>query len=84
MIVHVNPREFNLYHKHSVQRTVYHELYVHGNRQRCFTPISLQYPEAAYVAVCKQSLGEGCERFAFQCYEVASEKAKYAGGRASG
>jgi hypothetical protein len=72
-IKYVDPATFQIFPLKQVRRTVYKEWLVDRKRHSTFESMSPQHPDAAFVAVCRKSFGEGGERFAFRFYEVASD-----------
>jgi hypothetical protein len=73
-INYVDDEEFSIFPIEHVERTEYNEWFVDRKRHSAFAVMTPQHLDAAFVAVCKKSFGEGCERFAFRFYEVASDR----------
>jgi hypothetical protein len=69
----VDPMNFRIVPLERVKRAEYKEWYVDRARHSEFEVMPLQHPDAAFVAVCHKSFGEGGERFAFHFYEIAAD-----------
>jgi hypothetical protein len=69
----VSSADFYIYPLARVKRSVYKEWIVGNKRMTHFEYISLQHPDAKYVAIHQEAFGEGAERLAFRFYEVAAD-----------
>jgi hypothetical protein len=73
-LTEVSEADFWVYPQHKIQRLVYREWYEGQRRQRTYDKVSLQSPEAKFVAFGHGPFGEGAERFAYRFYELAADR----------
>lgn len=69
----MSKKDFRIYGQDAVKRTVYNEWFEGRDKKKEWRPISLEHPDARYVAFCKEPFGEGAERFAFRFFELAAD-----------
>lgn len=72
-IEHVTENEFHIYSKEDVLRMVYREWREEKMRYFQFEDATLQYPEAACVAISKEVFRKGAERVIYRFYELKED-----------
>jgi Mg-chelatase subunit ChlD len=69
----VSSKDFFIYPLSRIKRSVYKEWYMGRKRMTMYEYVSLQHPDAEYVAIHREAFGEGAERLAFRFYEVGAD-----------